>query len=362
MAAIEEKEVIQLVNQISELKSAIENKGSDERIKLGTIPIDKECGVVRSAADGMYISGSWEKFPDEKTRTEIHQRLIQCRDSLYSALGQDGPREPNHIMYFEYAPTSFIILWGLIGAFLISFLLIQIIERWDIATDSDYHTMINNAWSSLETFTRIEDELKKVKSDTDTKLLQATRETDKDKRESLEKAAKDRLQSSELQRNKELTDAFQKLTVLKERKHDGATEGKVIEMVALLGALGGSIHFLGSIVNYTGTRRLRRSWLLYYLSLPFIGATMAPIVYMLLRVGILAPTGQANGGTAISNLNLITIYAFSALTGMFAKTATEKLGDVFAAIFQPKPERVAGDKVTPEKDSGSSGTGSGKGP
>lgn len=361
MATIEEKEVIQLVNQISEFKTSIENKGNEERVKLGTIPIDKECGVVRNAADGMYISGSWDKISDEKSQTEIYHRLMQCRDSLYSALGQDGPRQPTHIMYFEYASNSFIILWTLVGLLLLTLLLGQIRKHWDTATNTNYIVMIDAALAALDDFVTSESEFRKSQSEAGSKLLQATGEKDPFKRADMEKQAQDLSNKSEVQKDQKLTAAREKLDKIK-REKSGATEGDVIEMVALLGALGGSIHFLSSIVTYTGTRRLRRSWLLYYISLPFIGATMAPIVYMLLRVGILAPTGQANGGTAISNLNLITIYAFSALTGMFAKTATDKLGDVFAAIFQPKPERVAGDKVTPEKDSGSSGTGSGKGP
>jgi hypothetical protein len=66
---------------------------------------------------------------------------------------------------------------------------------------------------------------------------------------------------------------------------------------------------------------------------------------MLLRVGILTPSGHANGGSAIANLNLMAIYGFAALSGLFAKTATEKLGDVFEEMFKPKPSRETGDKI-----------------
>lgn len=85
---------------------------------------------------------------------------------------------------------------------------------------------------------------------------------------------------------------------------------------------------------YIGNGQLKRRWLPYYLSLPIVGAALAPIVYMLLRVGILTPTGLANGGAGTSNLNLVGIYAFAALTGMFAKTATDKLSEVFGTLFR----------------------------
>jgi len=87
--------------------------------------------------------------------------------------------------------------------------------------------------------------------------------------------------------------------------------------------------------------------LIYYISMPIVGALLAPIVYMLLRVGLLAPSSSATDGTTISNLNLIGIYAFAALTGLFAKTATEKLGEVFSTLFQTRGPK-AKDALSPE--------------
>ena len=105
-------------------------------------------------------------------------------------------------------------------------------------------------------------------------------------------------------------------------------------MVILLGALGGSLHLVGSLVKYVGNRQLKRSWLLYYLYTPVAGAALAPIVYMLLRVGILSPTSSSTGASNIANLNLIAIYAFAALSGLFGKTALDKLAEVFKTIFR----------------------------
>jgi hypothetical protein len=113
-------------------------------------------------------------------------------------------------------------------------------------------------------------------------------------------------------------------------------EGVVIWMVMLLGALGGTLHAISSLVRFVGDRELKRSWVLHYLSLPVVGAMLAAIVYMLLRVGILAPSTTSSDGGGVANLNFIAIYAFAALAGLFARTATQKLSEVFNTMFQTK--------------------------
>ncbi|MEO8324819.1 MAG: hypothetical protein ABI618_03150 [Nitrospirota bacterium] len=130
-------------------------------------------------------------------------------------------------------------------------------------------------------------------------------------------------------------------------KKGGANEENVLEMVILLGALGGALHLMASLGAYVGNRQLKRSWVLHYLFMPLVGASLAPMVYMLLRVGILTPSGTASGGSSIANLNLIAIYGFATLSGLFAKTATDKLKEVFATIF--RTERAAKDPLEPTK-------------
>jgi hypothetical protein len=105
-------------------------------------------------------------------------------------------------------------------------------------------------------------------------------------------------------------------------------------MVVLLGALGGALHFLGSLVKFIGNRQLKRSWLPYYLAMPFTGAGLSLIVYMLLRVGLIAPTGTGGAGAGLAHLNLMAIYAFAVLSGLFSRAATEKLGEVFGTVFK----------------------------
>ena len=67
--------------------------------------------------------------------------------------------------------------------------------------------------------------------------------------------------------------------------------------------------------------------------MPFTGAGLAPIIYMMLRVGIVSPSGISSNGSGVSNLNLMAIYAFAILSGLFSKTATDKMAEVFNTLF-----------------------------
>ncbi len=104
-------------------------------------------------------------------------------------------------------------------------------------------------------------------------------------------------------------------------------EEDVLFMVLLMGALGGFLHLASSLGQFAGNRKLKRSWVLYYLFLPFQGAALAAVVYQLLRVGVLA----ADSGTG--GMNVMGIYAFAGLTGLFSKQALTMLADVFKVIF-----------------------------
>jgi IPT/TIG domain len=99
-------------------------------------------------------------------------------------------------------------------------------------------------------------------------------------------------------------------------------------IVAFSGALGGLIHSARSLYWYAGNRVLRRSWLLMYLSLPFIGSALAVVFYIILRGGLL--TGEA--ATAV---NYFGFAATSALVGLFSPEAAEKLKQVFDTLLAP---------------------------
>jgi hypothetical protein len=109
------------------------------------------------------------------------------------------------------------------------------------------------------------------------------------------------------------------------------SERDVLLMITLMGLLGGFVHLTSSMVKYVGNRALLRSWIPYYMLMPVTGAALAPMTYLLLRVGVL--NAGANGQGATANLNVFGLYAFAALTGLFAEQALEMLKDIFRRIF-----------------------------
>lgn len=322
-------EIKQLIEQITELQKIIHDKGQDGRAKLEIIGFDK-CAPLYDATTSKFVVEAWPSLSEPEEQVKALHRLTQVRDSLRAAAELDGPPIPSHIMYSTHATNGYIVSWAVIGALYIIFFLSLVILQWDKATNT-------KPVIATEAYLRAQQELSNAQREV-AAIKGGTIEAGK------EEETKQLLAKAEMrQRSAEETRKTEALKALE--TGPGATESTVLLMVSLLGALGGSLHFLGSFVSYVGDRSLKRSWLLYYLSLPFVGAALAVIVYMLLRIGILTPTGQSNGGSAIANLNLIAIYAFAALSGLFAKTATEKLGDVFEEMFKPKPSRETGDKI-----------------
>lgn len=132
-------------------------------------------------------------------------------------------------------------------------------------------------------------------------------------------------------------------------EQSGPSEGNVLFMVMLLGSLGGFLRLASSLANYVGNRQLLKSWIIYYLLTPIQGAALAPLIYLLLRVGVLNPATTTGSSSPTTSLNLIGIYAFAGLTGLFSKQAMEMLADVFSTIFKKSETKDALDKSKQEK-------------
>jgi hypothetical protein len=111
---------------------------------------------------------------------------------------------------------------------------------------------------------------------------------------------------------------------------------RLFVIVGLTGALGGLIHSSRSLYEYAGNRLLRRSWLLMYLSLPFIGSALAVVFYVILRGGLVT-------GTA-AQVNFFGFAAISALVGLFSPEAAEKLKQIFSTMLAPAP--LSRDRLT----------------
>lgn len=102
-------------------------------------------------------------------------------------------------------------------------------------------------------------------------------------------------------------------------------------IVLLSGALGGLLHAIRSIAWYVGERQLRWSWVLFYVSLPFVGAILSLIVYLLIRGGLISTQGTTK------DLSPYGIAAISSLVGLFSIQAVEMLKKVFSTIFASAP-------------------------
>lgn len=116
-----------------------------------------------------------------------------------------------------------------------------------------------------------------------------------------------------------------------------ASDIRFMFLAALAGALGAYVHLATSFADYAGNERLTSSWGWWYLLRPFIGMALAEVVYLAVRGGLL----NAGGTSAASAISPYGVAAITALTGLFAKQATDKLREVFETLFrtQQKVER-----------------------
>jgi hypothetical protein len=110
-------------------------------------------------------------------------------------------------------------------------------------------------------------------------------------------------------------------------------DARLLIMVVAAGALGSLVHCLTSFADYVGNRKLNKSWVWYFILRTPIGISLALVFYLVLRGGLVAPTGgqNAQGGML---LNPYGLAAIAAMAGMFSKQATDKLSEVFDTLFQ----------------------------
>jgi hypothetical protein len=299
MAGIEAEIIQKMDDQISGFKKAIETAGHEGRNKLNSIKIDELLEDL-PRKDGKFDTAGWGALDADKQK-QLYQRVVLVRDALHAAAEMDWPADSKHIMSAEYASNTSIVLLTLIGFLLTTLLLIAIVFLWDQATGN-----------------------------------------------------------APAPKNQTAAAALEKPKAAGEKPVEPISEGIVLTMVILLGALGGSLHLVSSLVKFIGNRQLKRSWLPYYLAMPFTGAGLAPVVYMLLRVGLITPSGTSTtGGAGFANLNLMAIYAFAVMTGLFSRVALDKLGEVFGTIFrtQTAPSK---DALGAQKPPGGTATAGGK--
>ncbi|MBK9140809.1 MAG: IPT/TIG domain-containing protein [Verrucomicrobia bacterium] len=108
----------------------------------------------------------------------------------------------------------------------------------------------------------------------------------------------------------------------------------LIWAVVLLGALGGSLHALGSFTLFVGNRNLVRSWIWWYTARAPVGAALALVIYFSIRGGLMG-----TGADTSASLNPYGIGALAFMSGLFLEKATLKLKELFDAIFSVRDNR-----------------------
>jgi hypothetical protein len=109
-------------------------------------------------------------------------------------------------------------------------------------------------------------------------------------------------------------------------------EDRLLLIVMLGGALGALIHGFRSLVWYVGNRQAVKSWAALYIALPFVGAGIAVIFYLVVRGGFFSPTSSVDATSPFG------FAALAALIGMFTEPAVLKLRKVAITVFEP-PEK-----------------------
>jgi cytochrome c oxidase subunit IV len=116
----------------------------------------------------------------------------------------------------------------------------------------------------------------------------------------------------------------------KPEKH-GRQERPIFLMVLIMGLLGGFLRAMSSLVKYVGNGQLLTRWVLYYVLMPLEGMAVAVVMYLTVRIGLLAATTNL---TSTDHLNVVAIYTFAVMAGLFSKQALENFSQLFDTLFR----------------------------
>jgi hypothetical protein len=124
--------------------------------------------------------------------------------------------------------------------------------------------------------------------------------------------------------------------------HLSASEDDLLfVVVALFGFLGALVHALRSLYWYVGNRTFLRSWLLFYAIVPFVGASLGVLVYVVLRGGLISPQASS------ADVSPFGFAAVAGLVGLFTQESARKLLQVFEVILTPAEK---GSEHTPPRN------------
>jgi len=98
-----------------------------------------------------------------------------------------------------------------------------------------------------------------------------------------------------------------------------SSETDMLLLVILTGALGSYLHAIVSFADHAGNMTLREHWVWWYLARVLVGASLAVLVYLVIR-GLLFESNELSGVG-----NAAGIAAMSGLAGLCARQATDWL-------------------------------------
>ena len=122
-------------------------------------------------------------------------------------------------------------------------------------------------------------------------------------------------------------------------------EIRLVILAAIFGALGACVHAIASLAQWIGRNKATKGWEGWYVTRPFIGAALGIMTYLVLRAGFIS-----GGPTAVDDF---AVAAIGALVGLMNEQITQKLRDVFNALFgvqKPPQEKGEDPAKTPSVD------------
>lgn len=122
-------------------------------------------------------------------------------------------------------------------------------------------------------------------------------------------------------------------------------EDRLLLLVIVAGALGSYIHSATSYADFRGNKQFNASWTLWYVLRPLIGVCLALVLYFATRGGLLLLIINGADATKASSINPFGVAAIAGLTGMFSKTAADKLAEVFTTLFKSQGDQNRKDSL-----------------
>jgi len=116
-------------------------------------------------------------------------------------------------------------------------------------------------------------------------------------------------------------------------------ETDLLVLTILFGALGGFLHVARSFATFAGNRALIASWMWWYCLQPLVAMALAVVLYAVVRGGFFS------AGASAADVNPYGLAATSGLAGMFSKQTTDKLNELFSAMFRSGADESRADKA-----------------